>query len=106
MAARIVAVAQRKGGAGKTTLVAQLGVTWALKGLRVMLLDVDPQASLSAWAALRAERNRGPLPAIMAVQGWRLATEIDRQRPAHDILVIDTPPMPKPMPASRSAPPT
>lgn len=92
MAARIVAVAQRKGGAGKTTLVAQLGVAWARQGRGVTLLDVDPQASLSAWSALRAEHNRGPAPAIVAVQGWRLANEIDRLRHANDILVIDTPP--------------
>ena len=92
MAARIVAVAQRKGGAGKTTLVAQLGVAWALEGRRVALLDVDPQGSLSAWAKIRTEVRTASAPAIMAVQGWRLANEIDRLRPGYDLLVIDTPP--------------
>ncbi len=92
MAAKIVAVAQRKGGAGKTTLVAQLGVAWALQGRRVALLDVDPQGSLSAWGAIRAERGHASRPEIMAVQGWRLANEIGRLRPSHDLLIIDTPP--------------
>jgi len=92
MAARIVAVAQRKGGAGKTTLVAQLGVTWALAGKRVVLLDVDPQGSLTAWAAMRKQAGRGEAPPTVTVQGWRLANEIDRLRSGHDILVIDTPP--------------
>jgi chromosome partitioning protein len=92
MAARIVAVAQRKGGAGKTTVVAQLGVAWALAGHRVVLLDVDPQGSLTAWAKLREELRPGAAPTIIAVQGWRLATEIDRQRAGHDLILIDTPP--------------
>ena len=90
--ARIVAVAQRKGGAGKTTLVAQLGVAWARQGLRVALLDVDPQGSLSAWAAVRREKGWSEAPLIAAVQGWKLAVEIDRLRAGHDLLVLDTPP--------------
>lgn len=92
MAAKIIAVAQRKGGAGKTTLVAQLGVAWARQGLRIALLDVDPQGSLSAWAGVRQTSGRGPAPAIAAVQGWKLGVEIDRLRNAYDLLVIDTPP--------------
>jgi chromosome partitioning protein len=92
MAAKIIAVAQRKGGAGKTTLVAQLGVAWARQGLRIALLDVDPQGSLSAWASVRQTTDRGPAPVIAAVQGWKLGVEIDRLRGAYDLLVIDTPP--------------
>ena len=92
MPARIVAIAQRKGGAGKTTVVAQLGVTWALAGRRVALLDVDPQGSLSAWAKLRAEERKAGTPAVAAVQGWRLSIEIDRLKASNDVLLIDTPP--------------
>jgi chromosome partitioning protein len=90
--AKIVAVAQRKGGAGKTTLVAQIGVAWARQGLRVALLDVDPQGSLSAWASVRRQEGWGEAPMIAAVSGWKLGVEIDRLKPLHDILVIDTPP--------------
>jgi chromosome partitioning protein len=92
MAAKIVAVAQRKGGAGKTTVVAQLGVAWALAGRRVTLLDVDPQGSLTAWAKVRADERHAAAPVIAAVQGWRLATEIDRLRAGTDLILIDTPP--------------
>lgn len=91
MVAKTIAVAQRKGGAGKTTIAAQLGVAWAVAGRRVALLDVDPQGSLATWSAAR-EKAGLSAPAAFAVQGWRLATEIDRLKNAYDILIIDTPP--------------
>lgn len=45
--ARVVAVANQKGGVAKTTSVASLGVALAEKGQRVLLIDLDPQACLT-----------------------------------------------------------
>lgn len=50
--ARIITVANQKGGVGKTTTVANLGAVLAERGYRVLLLDFDPQAALTAWAGL------------------------------------------------------
>ena len=47
--ARITAVANQKGGVAKTTTVHSLGVAMAELGANVLLVDLDPQASLS-WA--------------------------------------------------------
>ncbi len=44
---RIIAIANQKGGTAKTTTAAVLGVLLSRKGLRVHLVDVDPQASLT-----------------------------------------------------------
>ena len=49
---RIITVANQKGGVGKTTTVANLGAAIAERGYRVLLLDFDPQAALTAWAGL------------------------------------------------------
>ena len=46
---RVVAVANQKGGVAKTTSVQALGVAMAEAGKRVLLVDLDPQASLT-WA--------------------------------------------------------
>ncbi len=94
MAGLVITIAQRKGGAGKTTLAAQLAVVWAGQGARVAVLDIDPQGSLAAWVDLR----RGRLGAdavgfdFAALPGWRAAQWIEDQARSADLVVIDGPP--------------
>jgi chromosome partitioning protein len=44
---RVIAVANQKGGVAKTTSVVSLGAAFAQRGLRVLLVDLDPQSSLT-----------------------------------------------------------
>lgn len=44
---RVVTVMNYKGGVGKTTLTANLGAVAASRGLRVLLIDLDPQTNLT-----------------------------------------------------------
>ena len=94
MSAQIITVAQHKGGAGKTTLAAQLAVSWAEAGRRVALLDTDPQGSLSAWYHQRQSglgRRAQPL-AYAAASGWHVRSELDRLSRISDLVLVDTPP--------------
>ncbi len=94
MTIKIITIAQQKGGAGKTTLAAQLAVAFSAAGRRVVLVDIDPQGSLAAWDrarggagnAARFELN------VVAVSGWRIGTELQRAGQGYDLAIVDSPP--------------
>lgn len=52
---RTIAVANQKGGVAKTTTVASLGAAWAEMGLKVLLIDLDPQSCLTFSLGLDPE---------------------------------------------------
>jgi chromosome partitioning protein len=55
---RVVALANQKGGVGKTTMAVSLAACAAEDGLRVALLDLDPQGTLTRWLAPAFEAGR------------------------------------------------
>lgn len=94
MTAKVITIAQQKGGAGKTTLAAQLAVGFVCARARVATIDIDPQASLSYWFAMR-QKTLGDANTIthQQLQGWRLRKEIQNLKSqGYDIILIDSPP--------------
>ena len=85
-------VASGKGGSGKTSTSLNLSVCAAHDGLRVAMVDLDRQATLSRWY----ERRPDDAPALTLWHGpmsdaARALSDIDGL-PDIDLVVVDTPP--------------
>ena len=80
--ARIVAVANQKGGVGKTTTVVNLGTYLALGGERVLVVDLDPQGNATSGLGIdRSEVETSIYDALVgdvSIESLVRPTGIDR----------------------------
>jgi chromosome partitioning protein len=68
-AVKVVSVINHKGGVGKTTLTANLGAGLAARGRRVLLLDLDSQASLTVSFFTQGEWQADLVP-NKTIKNW------------------------------------
>lgn len=90
--AHVLTIAQQKGGSGKTTLAANLAVAYAARGLRVAILDTDPQGSLGRWFMARREALGAPGMEFSTASAWGVSYECEKLKKSADVVIIDTPP--------------
>jgi chromosome partitioning protein len=88
----IIAVAGRKGGIGKSTIVGNLAAEFVAMGYSVIALDADPQHSLAAWAALGEGMLAGCVEKVNAAGAETLRARAREAQKEADIVLIDTPP--------------
>lgn len=93
MTGKVITIAQHKGGAGKTTLSAQLASVLSSSGANVLVIDVDPQGSLTEWHKMRCQTlGRKNKITLFQTQGWKMIRELPRMQREFDFIIIDTPP--------------
>jgi chromosome partitioning protein len=90
--AKIITIAQQKGGAGKTTLAVNLAVAFMQQGQRVAILDTDPQGSLGRWFMTRREKLGDPGVEFATASAWGVGYECEKLSKNSDIVIVDTPP--------------
>ncbi|HEX2255536.1 MAG TPA: ParA family protein [Afifellaceae bacterium] len=91
-AARWLVCASGKGGTGKTTTALNLATIAAAAGLRVALVDMDDQQTLSEWHGLRPEGVLDlQLLTIPLVDVGRAIREVGAMA-GFDLVIVDTPP--------------
>lgn len=87
----VIALAQQKGGSGKTTIAVNLAVAFLRRGQSVALIDTDPQGSLGRWFMARRARGNPGLT-FSTASAWGVSYECEKYRPDFDWVIVDTPP--------------
>lgn len=90
MSPKIIAVANTKGGVGKTTVALQLAIARARQGKRVWLVDSDRQQTALTALAIRDSQEVEPIIACASyTDAAQMRTQIKHQRENWDTIIID-----------------
>ncbi len=84
----VLALVTQKGGTGKSSLAVSLGVAAVERGLKVSIIDIDPQGTAASWH----QRRQAEAPDVAAMSWSYLSSRLHAlDRAGYDLAVVDTP---------------
>lgn len=85
---KILTIANRKGGAGKSTCAAHIALEAVKQGKKTILIDLDPQKTLETWWKKREEEN----PFLTDIDPHNIEEALNKINTHNfDLCIIDTP---------------
>lgn len=102
MSAKIISVFNQKGGSGKTTTSMHIAGTLGMRGLKSLVVDMDPQGTASRWYSCATEKNPfpGAVFSLASMEG-KFISAVKQHINSYDVIVIDCPPaINSPIPSS------
>ncbi len=102
MTAKIITIANQKGGVGKSTLSMNLAGSLSRKNKKVIVVDADHQSTATRWASSVSDDKSFPATVIgLSAAGSKLHREVKKFIEDYDYIIIDCPPaMDSPIPQS------
>ena len=86
---RIITLLNQKGGTGKTTTAINVGAALSRCGLKCLLVDIDPQGSLTQSAGFDEYLTEDDLTTYEVLQGSDINRAIRSKKDAYDVLPTD-----------------
>jgi chromosome partitioning protein len=91
--AKIILVANQKGGSGKTTISMNLAGTLAHRGHKTMIVDGDPQGTAMRWNASASDDCPFPASIVsLSASGSKIHRDIKQFVLDYDYIIVDSPP--------------
>src|ERR1022692_925466 len=88
----IIALTGQKGGIGKSTTAVSLAAYGVERGMRVLLVDADPQGTARTWGEVADEAGH-PSPTVVAMgPTMHKSGQLAQIAATYDLTVIDCPP--------------
>lgn len=84
-----IAICNQKGGVGKTTTTVNLGAALAEQGRRVLMVDLDPQAALTAYWGLEGQTAGPTIYQLLLDDSTAPADALHAVRPLIDVIPSD-----------------